>query len=123
MIISLSQIKNLNISRKNISLSCFTTCLVFLGAIVGYPFLSSITIESRRPFVGIQDLSSHIVDERGHYYWIFGLFSPKRDSWPTIASQPEQPPRKFKSTCGILGGKALHNPFVNLIDLCDYLTH
>ena len=53
MIISLSHNQKLEYISKNILLSCLTACLVFLGAIVGYPFLSSIDYESRRPFVGI----------------------------------------------------------------------
>ena len=118
IIVSLKLIKNLKIVSKNTLVLGMFTILLFIGDGDRYPFRSSIETESRRPLEGTQKLDSHIIDERNHYRWIFGLYSKKRDGWPIIYNQGDRLPTDYRTTCGILGGSALIEPNINLIDVC-----
>ena len=118
IILSLSQIKKLSLLGKNVLIISIFVVLFVIGSIEGYPFRSHIETESRRPLVATTDPASHIVDERSHYYFIFGLDSEVRDSWPKVNKHVDQPPTDYRTTCGILGGSSLAEPNILLIDVC-----
>ncbi len=118
IILSLSQNKNLSLLGKNILIIGIFVVLFVIGLFERYPFRSHIETESRRPLVANSEPASHIVDERSHYRFIFGLDSDVRDSWPKVYKQVDQQPTDYRTTCGILGGSSLADPNIFLIDVC-----
>ena len=118
IIISLTLLKNVKLITKNlIVIGLFATLLV-IGIFDRYPFRSHIDGDTRRPDLGTLDPITHIADERSFYHYIFGLFSDSRNTWPRIVDQKDQFPTDYRTGCGIMGGNALEDPNIFIIDLC-----
>ena len=118
IILSLIYFKRTSQTVKNLIVFGIIFILIFLGSIDRFPFRSHLEPESRTPKLGTVDLDSHIADERSFYYYIFGLFSEHRKSWPEINDQKDQFPKEFRTACGIMGGNSLTTPNIFIIDLC-----
>ena len=119
IIFSLSLIKKWSLVLKNYLVLSILVSIICIGFFQRYPFLLSVdNYKSRGPFLGLDHPDSHIVDEKMYYYHEFGLFSPKRNSWPTIKSQPLSQPSNYKFTCGGIGLFSISDPSRYLIDQC-----
>lgn len=95
----------------------YTLLIMFVFAIF-FGFESGNTpILSGRDYVARPHFGK-VYDERGWYYWSSGLFATNKHPFPRIESLPKDKPTKYKSACGVIGGLALVNPSVHIIDVC-----
>ena len=118
IIIALINLNGVRLFSKNIIIFGILATLLILGNFDRYPFRSHIETESRTPILGTLDPITHIADERSFYYFIFGLFSEERKSWPQIMDQKDEFPTDYRTACGIMGGNSLTTPNIFIIDLC-----
>ena len=118
IIISLIIIKNFTLITKNILVFSSFLILLFIGVFERYPFRSPIETDSRRELVRTHKFDSQIVDERSYYRPLYGLFSIERDSWPQINNQEKRQPTHYRTTCRLLGGSAIIEPNIYIIDVC-----
>ena len=118
IILSLICFKRISLVVKNLIVFGIILILILLGTFDRFPFRSHLELGSRTPILGTVEPDTHIADERSFYYFIFGLFSEHRNSWPEINDQKDQFPEDFRTACGIMGGNSLTTPNIFIIDLC-----
>ena len=118
IILSLISIKRISLVFKNLIVLGIVLTLIVLGFFDRFPFRSHLELGSRTPIIGTVDPVTHIADERSFYYFIFGLFSEHRESWPQINDQKDQFPTDYRTACGIMGGNSLTTPNIFIIDQC-----
>ena len=111
LIVGLYYFKSISFKIKNASLLVIFLAILIVGAESKVPFFSWTDYTWRKS-------DGAVVDERGFYYLNTGLFAEKRNGWPKISIQPKSMPEVYRFTCGLIGGKALNDASVYLIDLC-----
>lgn len=102
---------NFSSKAKNAFLIVIFLTVIVTGSFMKVPFFSWTDYKWRKS-------EGAVVDERGFYYMNTGLFAEKRKGWPKISIQPKSMPEIYRFTCGLIGGKALNDASVYLIDLC-----
>lgn len=84
---------------------------IVFGAKSSSPLFSGKNYDNRNVYLGV-------ADERGFYFWRFGLISPKR-SWPKIVNLGNSKPNEAGIVCGGLGTAGLSKrDKVYFIDYC-----
>ena len=109
LIIALYSQKLLSIKTINISILVILILIIPIGVVRSFPILTTNTYVSRGNV-------AKIYDERGYYYDVMGLLSPKRN-WPEIKTMSSKS-TDYEYKCGFAGYTAVVNSSTHLIDLC-----
>ena len=103
---------------KNVMIVGVLLISLLIGLVNSFPFTSTTEYKERTDSTDNTGLGFHIRDQRGIFYWAYGLFSSQRINWPTISAQSANGPKVYKATCGILGGLSIKDTTVHHIDAC-----